>query len=230
MAVEGSQGSTAPSGAAFTWILEHLLAYSGSYEIPLRTMYALNSNPTAQLSSGRGVGHTSGCSNNAKATSASPVTDGKQRGEAGSAEAARFKANLMSQVAQLPSQPCSLPPSFTTSFIRRCFTPEIEHVDFLQALTALDYLKDIETRRRKEVLSALKRLGIDRQTASERTELGKTYPGVLSWVTSLEEKEKKVEVLYSQIYIGLRRWVSSTKPLQCRLANHFSPLAFLRRF
>lgn len=30
-------------GAAFTWLLEHILTYPGTYEIPLRTMYTLNS-------------------------------------------------------------------------------------------------------------------------------------------------------------------------------------------
>lgn len=195
------------------------MAYPGSYEIPLRTMYTLNSNPTARLSSQRGVPHPSKHAHNALARSASLTDDGQHTDEGASTEAAQFKANLMSQVARLPSQPFTLPPSFTTSFIRRCFAPEIEEVDFPQALTALDYLKDIETRRRGEVLSALKRLGIDKQTASDRDELGKTYPGVLSWITTLEEKEKKIEALYSQIYIGLRRWVSSDAPMHFGLTN-----------
>jgi hypothetical protein len=90
--------------------------------------------------------------------------------------------------------------------VRRCFPPELEEVDFPQALTALDYLKDLESRRRKEVLAALKRLGITGDEA-EKSDLAKRYPGVLSWLNSLENKEKKVIALYTQVYLGLRRWV-----------------------
>lgn len=135
-----------------------------------------------------------------------PADDHQQL--AAQAATAQFKANLMSHISQLPSQPCSLPPSFVTSFVRRCFPPELDQIDFPQALTALDYLKDLETRRRKEVIAALKRLGVDRDNLHERDQLGKKYPGVLSWVTSIEDKERKVEALYTQVYIGLRRWVS----------------------
>ncbi len=39
-----SESFTMEQGAAFPWILEHLLTYPGTYEIPLRTMYTLNAN------------------------------------------------------------------------------------------------------------------------------------------------------------------------------------------
>ncbi len=114
----------------------------------------------------------------------------------------------MTQISQLPSQPCSLPPSFITSFVRRCFPDDIEKVDFGQALTALDYLRDLETRRRREIGSALRRLGIDPvMLGKEGDEISKKYPGVYSWVKGIEDKEKTVEALYTQVYIGLRRWV-----------------------
>jgi hypothetical protein len=95
-----------------------------------------------------------------------------------------------------------------TSFLRRCFSPNLDEVDFPQALTGLDYLKDLETRRRKEVFAALKRLGIDREDICGKDEFGKKYPGVLRWLESIEQNERKVEALYTQVYIGLRRWVS----------------------
>lgn len=94
-----------------------------------------------------------------------------------------------------------------TSFLRRCFSPNIDEVDFPQALTGLDYLKDLETRRRKEVFAALKRLGLDRDDLCSKDELAKKYPGVLRWLESIEQNERKVEALYTQVYIGLRRWV-----------------------
>jgi len=84
-------------------------------------------------------------------------------------------------------------------------------VDFPQALTALDYLKDLETRRRKEVAASLSRLGIDRNSlGSEVDELARRYPGVAAWVRALEEKEKRVDAYYTGLWVALRRWVSET--------------------
>ena len=120
--------------------------------------------------------------------------------------AAQLRANLMSHIAQLPSQPCSLPPTFVTSFVRRCFPPDLDQVDFPQALTALDYLKDLEIRRRREVVAALDRLGVQRNDICHKDILSKKYPGVLRWVIDIEEKERKIEATYTQVYIGLRRW------------------------
>jgi hypothetical protein len=91
--------------------------------------------------------------------------------------------------------------------VHRCFSNELDRVDFPQALTALDYLKDLEVRRRREVVAALDKLGIDRSDIAHRDNLAKKYPGVLSWVLATEEKERKVEALYTQVYIGLRRWI-----------------------
>jgi hypothetical protein len=79
-------------------------------------------------------------------------------------------------------------PSFITSFVRRCFPFEIAKVDFGQALTALDYLRDLETRR-EEIGGALRRLGIDSNTlGKEGDEISKKYPGVVSWVKAIEDR------------------------------------------
>lgn len=110
----------------------------------------------------------------------------------------------------MPSQPCSLPPIFINSFVRRCFPPELELVDFSQALTGLDYLKDLETRRRREGAAAFNRLGIERdQLRADREELLKTaHPTVAKWADDTEKSETKIEALYTQVYVALRRWVS----------------------
>jgi len=101
-----------------------------------------------------------------------------------------------------------LPPSFIISFLRRCFPSDLVSVDFPQALTGVDYLKDLETRRRREVAAAMGRLAIDRTTLDmDAASLSDRYPGVLQWVQSIEEKERKVEALYTQLYIVLRRWI-----------------------
>ncbi|OJJ51372.1 hypothetical protein ASPZODRAFT_373557 [Penicilliopsis zonata CBS 506.65] len=201
--VEPEEWGNAPDGSALPWILDHVLRYPGSYELPLRTMYSLNCNPTSQSHSQPGstypeTAFTARSSMNSTKSSTSTSSQGDA--------AAQFKAQLVSQISRLPSQPCSLPPSFVTSFLRRCFALQIEEVDFPQALTGLDYLKDLENRRRKDVVSALQRLGIQRDDLDQKAELGKQYPGVLSWIEAIEDKEKKIEALYTQVYVGLRRW------------------------
>ncbi|KAL2868588.1 uncharacterized protein BJX67DRAFT_45648 [Aspergillus lucknowensis] len=180
----------APDGSALTWIFDHLLRYPGTYEIPLRTMYALNCNPTRQ-----------------PAPSALPETAFARRPTSPKSSAAEdLRAQLTHQIARLPSQPCSLPPAFITSFLRRCFASQLEDVDFLQSLTGLDYLRDLETRRKKEVAAALQRLGVEPNDLKPNSDFAKKYPGVIAWIESINVKGRKVEALYTQIYIGLRRW------------------------
>jgi hypothetical protein len=116
----------------------------------------------------------------------------------------------MSQISQLPSQPCSLPPAFVTSFIQRCFPIELHLVDFPQSLTALDYLKDLETRRRKEIVHSLARLNIDKSSLGALSgggDLSSYGQVVADWLKTLEAKERKVDALYTHLYIALRRWV-----------------------
>ncbi|KAL2822142.1 hypothetical protein BDW59DRAFT_106664 [Aspergillus cavernicola] len=181
----------APDGSALTWIFDHLRRYPGTYEIPLRTMYALNCNPSRQPAPGT---HT-------------PETAFARRPTSPKSSAAEdLQAQLTHQISRLPSQPCSLPPSFITSFLRRCFAPQLEDVDFPQALTSLDYLKDFETRRKKEVTAALQRLGLAPDDLKQKSEFSRKYPGVIAWIESINMKGRKVEALYTQIYIGLRRW------------------------
>ena len=73
----------------------------------------------------------------------------------------------------------------------------------------MDYLKILDDRRKREVAAALRRLKIDAAILErDRNVLNNTYPGILDWVSSMEDKSRKVEALYTQVYIGLRRWVS----------------------
>lgn len=177
-------------------------------------MYTLNSAPRAQpLPQATTIPTTPALSDGSSADS-SPLSPAfpPDQPQAFAAQAAteHFKSCLMRQVSQLPSQPFSLPPSFVTSFVRRCFTEELCLVDFTQALTAMDYLKDLETRRKRELSAALRRLDVDPKTfGTEGDDISKKYPGVAAWISGMQEKERKVEALYTQVYIGLRRWVST---------------------
>lgn len=206
-----------PSGSAFPWIIDHLLQYPGTYEIPLRTMYTNNILAQANHPNLHRRPPTPGLSA-PSSTEVSPITpqtpqfaDDIARQSEKQAATDQFKSCLMEHVSYLPSQPFSLPPSFITSFARRCFTEDLCKVDFTQALTALDYLKDLETRRKRELSQALQRLGIHGSRMNEeREEVEKYHPRIGEWIASMEDKERKVEALYTQVYIGLRRWVSKS--------------------
>lgn len=226
MSLHTSSSSTSSSeGSAFPWILEHLLAYPGSYEIPLRTMYTLNSTPHAQPLPRQSVrpDTPSLCSSNGSSPDSTPASPNfppeQQQQLVAQSATEHFKSCLMSHISKLPTQPFSLPPSFVTSFVRRCFTADLCLVDFTQALTALDYLKDLESRRKRELNLALQRLGVDKERINETGEdVMRRYPRVSEWIKSMEDKERKVEALYTQVYIGLRRWVII--PITASLGGH----------
>lgn len=212
-----SSSSSSTEGTAFPWILDHLLNYPGSYEIPLRTMYTLNATPQAQpyprqslrsgtpsLSDGSGAESPPG-----SPTSLSFPLEQHHQLLPGHNATEHFKSCLMSHISRLPSQPFSLPPAFITSFVRRCFTDDLCSVDFTQALTALDYLKDLENRRKRELTLVLHRLGLGKDTMEQAGDaISRRHPRIAEWLLGMQTKERKVEALYTQVYIGLRRWVS----------------------
>lgn len=134
-----------------------------------------------------------------------PSDNLRQNQDARSKANAHFTSSLMQHLATLPAQPCSLPPSFTTAFVRKCFTLDLTQVDFSQALTGIDYLKDLDTRRKRDFAAVLRRLGLDRNNLASPTPL--TNAAATEWVNAMSDKEKKVDALYTQLFVGLRRWV-----------------------
>lgn len=198
-----------PDGSALIWVLDHCLRYQGSYEIPLRTMYTVNCNPAKHSMPGNRSPETAFSPRNSTSTKSSRSSQ-----DASIDAASDFHSALMHQISRLPSQPCSLPPSFSTSFLRKCFVAQLDKVDFPQALTALDYLKALDNRWKKEMTAALDRLNIRREYATNpsRSELALKYPGVATWVQSINAKARQIQALYTQIYVGLRRWVSISIP------------------
>lgn len=214
MSLDNSPSSTSSSDrSAYPWILEHLLAYPGTYEIPLRTMYTLNSTPSSQQLPRQSLRpNTPSLSSSASSKDSSPQSPNfpaeQQHQLTPQSATDHFKSCLMTHISQLPSQPFSLPPSFITSFVRRCFTADLCLVDFTQALTAMDYLKDLENRRKRELTIALQKLGLDKAAMEQSGGILSRNKKITEWVNGIQDKERKVEALYTQVYIGLRRWVS----------------------
>ncbi|KAF1963340.1 hypothetical protein CC80DRAFT_3482 [Byssothecium circinans] len=179
--------------SSFNMIMEHLLQYPGSYEIPLRTMYTLNCTPRAQpLPKGLNRAITSGQANWNEAESAT----------------VSFTSQLMNHISSMPHQPSSLPPSFIISFVGRVFHPSISLVDFPQALTALDYLRDLENRRKKEMIAAFERVHIHLETFESDIEtISEKYPGIALWANNLQGKDKKADFHYAKLWLSMRRWI-----------------------
>lgn len=122
------------------------------------------------------------------------------------AATANFASSLCNHIAESPSQPCSLPPSFSASFLRTCFPSELYLVDFPQALTGLDYLEDLNNRRRRDIRNAKQRLGLSTTTNPGSPQLALS-PGLRTWLKDVENSERKAEALFTQLYVALRRWV-----------------------
>lgn len=193
-----SGSSTSSNGSAYQLILDHILTYPGSYEIPLRTMYNLNCGPRKGSRPSTPTTSSSGSSPHSYQGSFQQEYPAPQQ----------LTENLMSQLLQSSHQHPALPPSFITTFVQKCFDSDLTRVDFTQALTGLDYLKDLETRRRRDVAEAMNRLGIDRDTLDQDAPaLSIQFPGLLPWVRSIEDKERKIENYYTHLFVGLRRWI-----------------------
>jgi hypothetical protein len=214
-----NQSAETNASSSYNMILEHVLQYPGSYEIPLRTMYTLNCAPRAQpLPKDLSRAPTPTGNSNV-----SPISGHFAWGEAESATM-NFTSQLMGHIESLPVQPSSLPPTFIISFASRCFSPCLGNVDFPQALTALDYLRDLETRRRREVTAAYDRVGIQEDTFAADVEAVSTqFPGIALWAKNVEGKNKKAEIYYSQLWLGLRRWVSVQ--CHCPIVSYATNLA-----
>jgi hypothetical protein len=196
---------------SMSYILEHVLQYPGSYEIPLRTMYTLNCVPRSQPLP-KDLSRTQ--ASNSNSANVSPIT-GQMSWTGAETTAMSFTSQLMTHLQSLPTQPSSLPPAFIVNFVNRCFHASLQLVDFPQALTALDYLRDLEIRRRKEMAAAFERVHVHKETyEADMAIMAEKFPGIALWVRNVEGKNKKAESYYAQLWLGLRRWVS-----QCNLSD-----------
>ena len=195
-----------PDGASYQLILEHVIKYPGSYELPLRKMYELNSTVRPQqLMVSLNPQTKSAFSENAGPSSTATHGNANVANVRDNAE--RLAANLMSMIAQRPSQPCSLPPSFIISFVQKAFPAELDCADFTQALTALDYLNDLEKTRRARYSAALEKINVPENGEEEQDDLSRRYPGVAEWVVDIKNKDRLAHAYYTQVYLRLRHWV-----------------------
>jgi hypothetical protein len=117
--------------------------------------------------------------------------------------------DFATELPETRSKSHGLPPSFVEQFCLKVFSLEYEHVDFNQALTAIDYLRDFEYSRRQSLRAAAKRIGI---TKENWRDVLKDYPDVVNWVEEVQDTELNIEEWYASAFVDLRIWVSSLTP------------------
>ena len=202
-----SSESVSSTASGHRMVLDHILTDSGTHELPLRTMYSLNLTPRAQpLSTLRPGSSMASNDNSPISPPVSPISPTFQLKNDQAAQ--QLSSSLMAEISQMSAHQNSLPPAFVSTFLRKCFAYELELVDFPQALTGLDYLKDLESRRRREMKAAFDRLEISPENLdTAEDQLTERYPGVLGWYRSIDDNEHKVTALYTQLYVALRRWI-----------------------
>lgn len=197
MASNHSRSASDENHNSMAYILEHVLQYPGSYDIPLKTMYELNRVDRAQPIP----------KNYTKSGNTSPISSSFAWNTTEAATMS-FTSSLMNQLKALPTRTSALPPAFIVNFVTRTFMPEPADVDWSQALTALDYLKDLETRRRREMATTFEALDVHRDTwDADMARVAEKAPGIALWINNLEGKNRKAESYYAQLWVGLRRWV-----------------------
>lgn len=164
---------------------------------------------TPSLTNSEGTVATASSTASSPTVSTVPSTE-FSRPETSQSSHRRRQAFAMEHPSQSPPPPQSLPPSFITQFVRSSFVEALCDVDFTQALKSLDYLKILDDRRKRELCAALRRLNIDTSTYDQqKRDTVAKLPALYEWVAAVEDKSRRAEALYTQVYIGLRRWVSA---------------------
>ncbi|KAF7883950.1 hypothetical protein EAF00_011262 [Botryotinia globosa] len=97
-----------------------------------------------------------------------------------------------------------LPPEFIRKWcLDRVFTKDEDQADFDQALTGIDYLQDLECRRREALKEVALRLKIDKQ--NWRRVLS-ADPDAKKWVEDIQAQETIIEGFYATCFVDLRIW------------------------
>lgn len=88
--------------------------------------------------------------------------------------------------------------------LEKVFTKVEELVDFDQALTGLDYLQDLECRRREALRDVAVRLHIEKNNWKS---VLSSDPDAKKWVEDIQAQEAIIERFYASCFIDLRIWV-----------------------
>jgi hypothetical protein len=99
-----------------------------------------------------------------------------------------------------------LPPSFIQSFcLEEAFPANYDSANFDQALTGLDYIRDLEVTRQVSLREAARRLCI---TKENWRDVLSADPDAKLWVENMQALEFDIETYYANIFLDLRIWAS----------------------
>ncbi|KAM3154225.1 hypothetical protein ABEW05_005364 [Botrytis cinerea] len=112
--------------------------------------------------------------------------------------------NFESEFADGRKASRGLPPDFIRKWcLDKVFTKDEDQVDFDQALTGIDYLQDLECRRREALREVALRLKIDKH--NWRRVLS-ADPDAKRWVEDIQAQETLIEGFYASCFVDLRIW------------------------
>ncbi|KAL2063978.1 hypothetical protein VTL71DRAFT_4472 [Oculimacula yallundae] len=121
-------------------------------------------------------------------------------------------------------RPKGLPAHFVRRYcLEQVFVPEFTDVNFDHALTALDYLRDLESTRRNAMREAALKLNITEQNWRRVLWGNQT---AMKWVEQTQGNELRIETMYANLFIDLRIW-TMTSILLATTFNKADALAML---
>ncbi|KAL3419733.1 hypothetical protein PVAG01_08231 [Phlyctema vagabunda] len=216
------------STTSLPWILHHILECELSSELPLRIMYSFNAGqklPTlkevhkwwAYDPKGKLIIEflTSLPPTDAPPAEPAPIPEPTLQEDRREMRQDRlldagneqlFDINkLIKSPTQDRRQSQGMPRGFISNFcLSKVFTASYNNVDFSQALTAIDYLRDLECTRRSALREAAQRLGIEK--GNWRDVLAHD-PVAKKWVEDAQVEEQITEGFYASLFMSLRIWV-----------------------
>ncbi|KAF2083199.1 hypothetical protein K490DRAFT_70049 [Saccharata proteae CBS 121410] len=134
---------------------------------------------------------------------------------------------LQWELEQLHKKRTALPPTTYMRIIKDTFSkPAMGDINPMQALKALDYLRDLEDRRismREKSLTAVQQ-AID--TFQLQPQDVRTLPYVQEWIGQVRKAEDRCSKMYASLFLDLRRWIIF-KEINAEAFNKQSSLAMV---
>ncbi|QSZ33426.1 hypothetical protein DSL72_004994 [Monilinia vaccinii-corymbosi] len=215
-----------------TWIINHVLECNLSFELPLKIMFSFNAGyrvPTLKEAHKWWQYEPKGTAIIKFLSSLEESKSGKKedethmakedKGESTELENRKHAAqdpfmdplhedlldiDFTSEFTDVKRASRGLPPEFIRKWcLDKVFTKVEEFVDFSQALTGIDYLQDLECRRREALREVALRLKIEKNNWRK---VLSSDPDAKKWVEDIQAQETIIERFYAACFIDLRIW------------------------
>ncbi|KAI9791492.1 MAG: hypothetical protein M1816_003836 [Peltula sp. TS41687] len=197
-----SFSSYSDANPSYTWINDHIFMFPQHSYVGLDGLFQYNA---SQLRPSAPPPLASSIRNSILVVGAPLMARPK------SAARSSFEKQMV-HIMQQPTRPEWMPVYIINNLMKFVFDEDIAQVQFGFALKGLDYLIGLESRRHRELGEAFARLGLKADNASFGSfsapeEVAGPAGKLDSWRKSIDDKVKTIEGLYTQVYVGLRRWI-----------------------